>query len=221
VIIAANVLIWVGAYLLGGKSGLEALLDLGAKDNALIARGQIWRLVTPIFLHVDFYHLLFNVYALYIFGPQIERSYGRLRYLCIYVLSGIYGVFLSFVLSPHGAAGASGAIFGLIGTEAVYFYRYRNAFGPHGKKRLYQLLIIVGYNVVYTFVAPRIDIWGHIGGLLAGAALGWLMMPRYGVTVTERGLAVVDRNRPQQWGLVVFGATILLALSTWLAIATA
>jgi rhomboid protease GluP len=219
VIIAANVLVWLAMTLAGGSTNPYVLLRFGAKVNPLIVQGQIWRLVTPIFLHIGLLHLAFNMYAIYIFGPQIERFFGSLRFTIIYLLSGIYGVLLSFAFSPHLSAGASGAIFGLIGTAAVFFYRYRDAFGRFGRQTFYNLLIVIGYNLVFTFTASNIDIWGHLGGLFSGAVLGWYMMPHYTVTMTETGPRLIDRNHPKKWGMVVLGAVALLALGVWMAIA--
>jgi rhomboid protease GluP len=203
---------------LGGSTNPIVLLRFGVKVNPLIVQGQVWRLVTPIFLHIGIVHLAFNLYALYMIGPQIECFFGHARFLSIYILSGIYGVLLSFAFSARPSAGASGAIFGLIGTQAVFFYRYRNAFGQRGRRQFYSTLSVIAFNLVLTFTTPNIDIWGHIGGLLAGAALGWGLAPRYAMQVTETGPTLIDRNLPRRWSLVVLGALLFLMISTWLAI---
>jgi rhomboid protease GluP len=229
---------------LGGSTNPDVLILFGAKVNSLIVQGQVWRLVTPIFVHIGFVHLAFNTYAIYVFGSQIERFFGTGRFLSLYMLTGIAGVLASFIVSPYPSAGASGAIFGLIGTEAAFFYRYRKAFGPGGQQRLYNILIVIGYNLAFTFVAPNIDVWGHLGGLLAGVVLTWGpramargllgrsgspvprgsqgptwgLMPDYAVVLTERGPQLVDTNRPKQWGKVVLGAVVLLSVSALFAI---
>jgi membrane associated rhomboid family serine protease len=244
VLIAINVLIWLAMTALGGSTNPDVLIFFGAKDNSLILQGQVWRLVTPIFVHIGLVHLAFNTYAIYVFGSQIERFFGTARFLSLYMLTGIAGVLASFIFSPARSAGASGAIFGLIGTEAAFFYRYRKAFGPGGQQRLYNILIVIGYNLAFTFVAPNIDVWGHLGGLLAGAvltwgpraiALGllarpesptaqgsrgptWGLMPDYAIVLTERGPQLVDTNRPRQWTRVVLGTTVLLSVSALLAV---
>ena len=135
------------------------------------------------------------------------------------MMAGIYGVLLSFAFSPQPAAGASGAIFGLIGTQAVFFYRYRNAFGARGRRQFYNLLVVIAYNLVFTFTASNIDVWGHIGGLVAGVVLGWGLMPRYAVSVTERGPRVTDQNPTGRWVSWVLAAAAALVLSTWAVIA--
>ncbi len=226
-ILAINIAVWVLDVASGPLfelwTGIPAgnlLLNLGAKRTDLILAGQVWRLVTPIFLHIGLLHLAFNSYAIYVIGPQIECFFGPYRFLSIYILSGIYGVLMSFALSPAPSAGASGAIFGLIGTQAVFFYRYRNAFGDRGRRQLYSTLMVIAFNMVLTFSASRIDVWGHIGGLIAGAVLGWSLTPHYALAATGDGnVRLVDRNHAGRWGLTVAGATALLIVSTWLAIA--
>jgi rhomboid protease GluP len=227
VILALNVLVWGADLLIGlvlsaltGHSYPSVLLSLGAKHNQLIVEGQIWRLFTPIFLHVGVIHLAFNSYAIYMIGPQIECFFGHLRFISIYLLSGFYGVLLSFALSAVPSAGASGAIFGLIGTQAAFFYRYRNAFGQRGRRQLYSTLSVIAFNLVLTFTAPSIDIWGHVGGLVAGVILGWSLTPRYALLRTAQGATLVDRNSLQRWGKIALAAVVLLVISTWLTIAT-
>lgn len=225
-ILIVNVLVWAIDTIIGlilstqwGGSPVSILLAWGAKHNEMILAGQIWRLVTPIFLHVGVLHLAFNTYAIYMIGPQIECFFGPSRFWSIYLLSGIYGVLFSFALSTVPSAGASGAIFGLIGTQAVFFYRYRNAFGERGRRQLYSTLSVIAFNMVLTFTASSIDIWGHIGGLLAGVVLGWYLAPQYEPTRNETGsITLVDRNHAGRWGMTVLVAVALLVISTWLTI---
>jgi rhomboid protease GluP len=203
---------------LGGSTDPMVLVRFGAKVNELIVRGQFWRLVTPIFLHIGIVHLAFNTYAIFVFGSQIERVFGTVRFVALYMLSGITGVLASFSFSPHPSAGASSAIFGLIGTEAAFFYRYRNAFGRRGQQRLYNILIVIGYNLAFTFVASNIDVWGHLGGLVAGAALAWWLMPRYSVVLTDQGPRLEDATGPRQWAVAVSSALACILLCSLLAI---
>jgi rhomboid protease GluP len=218
VILGINILIWLAMTAMGGSTDPYILVRFGAKFNPLIVQGQVWRLVTPIFLHVGLVHLAFNSYAIYAIAPQIEIFFGTARFLAIYLLSGTYGVLLSFALSPHLAAGASGAIFGMIGTQAVFLYRYRDAFGWRGRRQFYNTLSVIATNLILTFAVAGIDIWGHIGGLVSGAALAWNIMPRYQVVMADHGPSIVDHRTLKQWGITVLAAVILLALSTWLAI---
>lgn len=225
VILILNVLVWTADGLIGLSMGAmggipryNLLLEWGVKSNALILQGQTWRLLTPIFLHVGLVHLAFNTYAIYVIGPRIECFFGPLRFAAIYLLSGVYGILFSFALSPEPSAGASGAIFGLIGTQAAFSFLYRDAFGERGRRQLYSTLTIIAFNLVLTFTASGIDIWGHVGGLAVGAILGWSLTPRYALAKDESGSMLVDRNGPSQWGVTVVGAVIILIVSTWLTI---
>jgi rhomboid protease GluP len=225
-VLILNVLVWAVDALLAlayvqvvGEPHYYPLLEWGVKSNTLILEGQVWRLITPIFIHVGFVHLAFNTYALYMIAPQIECFFGPHRFLIIYMLSGIYGVLFSFALSPAPSAGASGAILGLIGTQAAFFYRYRNAFGERGRRQFYGTVAVIAINMVLTFSASGIDIWGHLGGLFVGAVLGWTLMPRYAL-VGENERSLIDLNDFRRWGIAVGGAILVLVISAWLTIAT-
>jgi rhomboid protease GluP len=224
-VLILNVLIWTADGLIGLSMGTvggiprySLLLEWGVKSNTLILQGQTWRLLTPIFLHVGLTHLAFNTYAIYVIGPRIECFFGPLRFAAIYLLSGVYGVLFSFALSPEPSAGASAAIFGLIGTQAAFSFLYRDAFGERGRRQLYSTLTVIAFNLVLTFTVSGIDIWGHVGGLAVGAILGWSLTPRYALLKAASGSVLVDRNSPSQWGVTVAGAVIILIVSTWLTI---
>lgn len=212
VILVTNLLVFASMWLLGR----EFVLAMGAKINSRIVSGEVWRLATAMFLHVDLLHIGFNSYALMAFGPQVEKPYGRLRFLIAYFISGLAGSAFSFLLSPHPSVGASGAIFGLIGVIGAYFYRYRDRILA-GRARLANILSVVGYNLAYGFIVPAVDNWAHIGGLLAGLTLGWFLAPRYQI-VPPGPLGpprVVERPSPQQWvkGLALVGIVIILAVA--------
>ena len=179
VLLAANILVWIAMTVMGGSENPLVLIWFGAKFNPLIIAGQYWRLLTACFLHVGLMHLLFNAYALFSFGLESERRFGRSRFLALYVLSGLAGSVLSFVGSNTLSVGASGAIFGLVGASIAFFATYRDQFGQWGKRQLVNMLTVAGFNLFLGFAAPGIDNLGHIGGLLAGLALGWAYCPRY------------------------------------------
>jgi len=147
----------------------ELLLYFGAKHNLLIAYGQYWRLFTAMFLHIGILHLFFNSYALYIYGPVVERLFGKFKFTVIYVLSGLTGGLFSYMFSLNPSAGASGAIFGLMGSLLYFRQRkldiFRRIFGT-------RLLMIIFINLFYGLVQPGIDNWGHIGGLIGGYLVG-------------------------------------------------
>lgn len=149
----------------------------GVKDNLSIVNGQYWRLVTPIFLHAGLWHLGLNSYFLYIFGPQTERMFGTLRFTAIYLLSGIAGVIASFALMANRSLGASGALFGLVGAQLVYFYRNRSV-RRDASRQLMNIAWMIGINLVIGFSpGTNIDNWGHIGGLIGGLVLAWFSTP--------------------------------------------
>lgn len=139
--------------------------------------GEYYRLFTAMFVHFGFIHLLMNLTGLFIFGTRVERYYGRVCFLGLYILSGLCGSVFSLFFTRGYAAGASGAIYGLVG--AVYAY-------TRVSKRAmdwltgYFLLLFIGVGLTMGFIMPGIDNFGHIGGLLAGTALGagWMSVRR-------------------------------------------
>ncbi len=192
----------------------------GAKINEFIVAGEWWRLITPMFLHADFLHIAFNSYALYIFGPQVEALFGYRRFTLIYLLSGVAGTVLSFALSPNWSVGASGAIFGLVGALLIYFYRHRKLFGEMGRRRLTELAVVAGLNLLIG-LRPNIDNWGHVGGLVGGSLLTWLIGPIYAIRLEPltNNASVVDANpfNGPRW-LAAFAVALALAAATMMAI---
>jgi rhomboid protease GluP len=154
---------------LNGAGG-PVLLDFGSRSVALIARGQWWRLVTPIFIHLGVIHLLFNNIALFQIGPLVEESLGSQKFIFVYLACGIVGNIGSFVFGINGA-GASGAIFGLIALAAVYGYRMG---GIVGRSLMKQMAMWAGIGLVMG-QAIHADNVNHIGGLITGAALGFAL----------------------------------------------
>jgi rhomboid protease GluP len=151
---------------------------LGVKDNQLIMQGQVWRLITPIFLHSDqtILHIGFNMYALFYIGPTLERFYGRRRYLGLFILSGFAGNVISFMFSQYQSLGSSTAIFGLLGAEGVLIYQNREIFGSIARRALSQVVIVAVANLIIG-LTPGIDNWGHIGGLIGGTLFAWFGGP--------------------------------------------
>ncbi|MBA3533873.1 MAG: rhomboid family intramembrane serine protease, partial [Ardenticatenales bacterium] len=133
---------------------IPTLVAFGAKYNRGILDGETWRLLTPIFLHIGFVHLLFNQYALYLFGREVERLFGTLRFVIIYLLAGLAGSIASFAFSAAVSAGASGAIFGIIGALTLFFWRNREFLGEAGKQQTRSLLGMIGVNLLLGFTIP-------------------------------------------------------------------
>jgi len=144
-------------------------------DGALVlqhgvADGQYYRLLTSTFLHFGVIHLALNMYGLYLLGPALEQAFGQVRFAATYLLSGLGGAALSYALGYQyeTAAGASGAVFGLFA-----------AFYVLGRKRnldVSSITATIALNLFLSFTISGIDVRGHIGGLIAGAALAWVIV---------------------------------------------
>src|SRR5499427_7515478 len=173
IFLGLNIFIFVLMALAGGSTNEPTLMAFGVKSNAEIARGQWWRFITPIFIHIGLLHLFFNSYALWIVGPQVEKLYGTARFVILYVLAGVAGVYGSYFYHPQSiSAGASGAIFGLFGVLLVFGIRYRDAIPPHVKRAVGTgVLPIILINLVIGLTVPGIDNSAHMAGLLTGAIL--------------------------------------------------
>jgi rhomboid protease GluP len=186
IIAAINVLVWGAMELTGGSTNTRNLIQFGAKVNQLIAQGEYWRLITPIFIHIGPMHLLFNTIALLSFGRLAEVLFGHSRFLAIYLVSGMTGVALSYFFSRSLSAGASGALFGIAGALLVFFFANRQVPGISAQGQLGGMVMLLVINGVYGVVAPGIDNWGHAGGLIGGLALAAWLAPRV-IPVGEPG----------------------------------
>ncbi|MEN6480088.1 MAG: rhomboid family intramembrane serine protease [Anaerolineales bacterium] len=219
------VLVWVATTVVGFLAGLgfwgsqdtRVLVAMGAKVNELIMAGQYWRLLTANFLHIGIIHLGFNTYALLVLGTDMESRYGHGRFLALYLFAGLGGSVLSFMGNEAVAAGASGAIFGLLGAMIVYFLTYRDEFGSYGRQRLSSLVLVAAYNLLMGSVMPGIDNHGHIGGLLVGLILGWAYCPRYAVEAAY-GVLPQLRDRYSRTRALVMTALVLAALALMVAL---
>lgn len=167
-LIAINLVVFALMTLAGGSTQTSVLILFGAKVNSLILAGEFWRLFTSMFLHIGLLHLTFNLYALWALGPIMEDLFGRLRYITIYVISGIMGSIASFLCTDAISAGASGAIFGILGALVIYSRRkpflWKSGFGK-------SLAVIIVINLSLGFFQPGIDVYAHIGGLISGMFL--------------------------------------------------
>ena len=195
-LLGINIVVWLAMTAAGGSTEGEVLLAFGAKYGPAILSGEYWRLFTSMFLHIGLMHLGFNSYALYALGPEVERFFGRGRFLVIYLLSGVLSSITSYLISSNLAAGASGAIFGLVGALAAFYLHEREALGTLGRRRLNNLVSVVVVNLIIGFTVPNIDNAAHIGGLVVGVLIGWALSPEYQVVPSgPAGPArVVDSN---------------------------
>lgn len=225
-IIAINVLMyavtWFLTYLNGNSDRAFTLVlyALGAKEGYAIDAGQYWRFLTPIVLHGGLIHLGVNSYSLYVLGPTTERFYGSLRFLAIYLLAGFAGSLASYLRSPGLSIGASGAIFGLVGALAAFFYSARSVIGGEAaQQQIKQLIAMAAINIVIGLSVQVVDNAAHLGGLAAGAVAGYTLAPRYRVDREGAGGTpiVVRTDRPTtSWllaGLILAGLVAIAAAS--------
>ena len=213
-LLGINIVMFLVETVVGGSTNHETLVRLGAKVNALIVMGQYWRLITPMFLHIGLGHIVVNSYALFVIGPEVESLYGYGRFLVMYVLAGIAGNVMSYAFTPGLSAGASTALFGLIGAQLVFYYRQRDKLGAFGQQRMMNLIGIIAINVMLGFSIGGVDNFGHLGGFIGGVVLGWLLCPMYEVEYGWDGLArVQDRNSLQRELPGVFLFVVLLMVA--------
>jgi membrane associated rhomboid family serine protease len=213
----------------------QVLLAFGAKLNSLLsAEHQYWRFVTPIFIHVNLIHLLVNMYSLWAIGPTVEKLYGSAKFVVFWVLAGVAGVLASYLTvrpnlhvgavgsfifraSDVPSAGASGALFGLVGVLFVFGIKYRHEL-PEGFKRAFGtgLLPVIIFNLFIGYVGRGfIDNAAHLGGFVAGAALAlpvdykrpgahgpvpliWQALQIAALLLVAAGFLMVERRFPAQ-----------------------
>ncbi|GAA4266064.1 rhomboid family intramembrane serine protease [Frondihabitans peucedani] len=162
-IMAVSVLVWLVQQVAGSAVTNELAFF------APLTLSEPWRLITTMFVHGSFFHILFNMWSVYVFGSMLERQLGRVRYLALYFVSGIAGSVAVSLIAPGTAAiGASGAIFGLLGA----FFVIERSLGGRGV----QILVLVALNLAIGFFVPGIAWQAHVGGVIVGAVIGLIYM---------------------------------------------
>jgi len=214
VFLGINIVVWLLMTAAGGSESRRVLITFGANvPSRIVEQGEVWRLFTANFLHIGVVHLFFNSYALYALGPEMEALFGPARFVAIYLLSGLSGSIASFALNTNVglSAGASTALFGVVGTMIAYFIRNRSHFGARGAQRLNSYVAMAAINFFLGLSIPGIDTLGHVGGFVGGLILGWLLCPFYRVEVRDGQPRVVDLNslRSEWLGVALF--VVLLA----------
>ena len=179
------VLINVLLFLVLLFSGEPMSTRFGVNNEHVIMGKEYYRLFSAIFAHADFIHLGVNMYALYIIGSQIENFLGKTRYLAVYLFSGILGSLFSIALNDPNviSVGASGAIFGLMGSLLYFGYHYRIYLSVALKNQIIPILLI---NLALGFVIPGIDNFAHIGGLIGGVTATMAVGLKYKTSTIER-----------------------------------
>ncbi len=149
-------------------------LALGAVPTQ-IAAGEWYRLFTPMFLHAPgiIWHIGFNSYALFLFGPHVEQAFGKIRFIVLYLIAGVTGGAASYAFGECGVVGvgASGAIFGLLGGLLVFLYNRRSS--AFVRSFMKNIIFLIGINLVFGYLFPGIDNLAHLGGLVGGAAIAF------------------------------------------------
>lgn len=201
VLIAANVAVFLLDAVLPGRP----LTIAGAKFGPNVWAGEYYRLITPVFLHADLFHLAMNAFGIYFIGTMIEASIGPRRFLLLYFLSGAAGAAAGVLFAPFvPSVGASGAVFGMFGY--ILYLRWRSPFSVPPQLSQWVRTILILNVVISILPGTRIDMWGHFGGLaggfLAGAVVG---LPRATpwATPKDRAGALI--------AAVVLGAFFLLS----------
>jgi membrane associated rhomboid family serine protease len=215
-----------GATLQGGLFGgiPGPLGEQNLINGFSVARGEWWRIFTSAFFHLGPIHLAFNMYVLYLYGQIAERMYGRLEYAVIYLLCAAGGSVLTILVDPRqSAVGASGAIFGLVGLLFVVSRRHHAMLGGQARSLMAGIGSYLIFLLVFTFLVPGISLTGHLGGLMVGAILGYLLPPTGvetmgGMWRTPTGERLMGAM-PRPMRAAVFGAVaVLLVIGSYVAI---
>ena len=183
VLIVLNAAAFLFEISAGDLNDPQILHRVGALEPyAVVVEGEYWRLVTALFLHGGFTHLVFNIFALYILGPPLERSIGTIRFVVCYLMSGLAssaGVVALTVLGfvqVSQLVGASGCIMGIVGTWAGFLVRHRHA--PQAKQRLANVGMIIVIQIAFDLSTPQVSMAAHLCGLIAGFLLGLILASR-------------------------------------------
>jgi rhomboid protease GluP len=180
ILIIINSIVFFLPYLIpfsGPYSSLGNFQQLGIMNKGDVNDGEWYRLFTSNFLHADFFHLFVNMYSLYSIGPSIVRIFGGFGFGLVYVVAGIVGSLFSYQFGNYtmsrGSLGASGAIMGLLGALLAYAILVPS---PSSAQLIPQILLNLVIIGVYGFMIPQIDNWGHLGGFIAGFAVGAVLV---------------------------------------------
>ena len=211
-----------GGFLSGsvGPLGQQHLIN-----GFSVRDGEWWRIFTSAFFHLGLIHLGFNMYVLYLYGPIVERMYGRLEYTAIYLLCAAGGSVLTILVEPRqSAAGASGAIFGIIGLLFAVSRRHHAVIGREGRSVMAGIGSYLVFLLLFTFLVPNISWTGHLGGLVVGAVIGFLLPPTGVATLsgmwrTPEGERLYASVPIALRAAVYAGVTVLLVVGTYVAVA--
>lgn len=207
--------VWALGYAVPGL-GMDWLEYYGARINEAILAGELWRFLTPALLHGSLPHIAFNMYALLSFGTGLERHFGHLRFFLLYLLGAFAGNVASFLFTGGSySIGASTAIFGLLGAEAVFLIQNRKSFPGQFRSAIGNIIFIAVINLFIIGSLPGIDNWGHIGGLVGGLMFTSFAGPLWEIEGVYPAYHLVDKRSFQA---VIIGAVVVTAIFGALAI---
>lgn len=198
-IVSCLVIIHFAIWIAVSFSFGEPLFQWGAGHNLLIHEfGQYWRFITPVFLHIDFGHVLFNSFALVLFGPALEQMLGKYKFIIAYLLAGLAGNIGTYIVDPTSIVphiGASGAIYGLYGIY-IFMVLFRKHLIDQGNAQIILIIFVLG--LIMTFVRPGINVYAHVFGFIGGFALGPLIL------TNAQPFSIYRNQRPQRKGTTAF-----------------
>ena len=215
-IIAVTVLFYILQLLSESMLGNDILVIYGARINEAILEGELWRFLTPALLHGSLPHIAFNMYALLSFGTSLERFFGHGRFFLLYIVSAFAGNVASFLFSPGYSVGASTAIFGLLGAEAIFLIQNRKVFPGQFRSAIGNIIFIAAINLFIIGSLPGIDNWGHIGGLIGGLMFTSFAGPLWEIEGVYPTYRAVDKRSFR--GVMIGAAMVILifgALAMW------
>lgn len=168
ILLAIQIVVFLLETVNGGSENYRTLFNYGAKMNDAVVAGQWWRLITPMFVHIGITHILFNSFALYYAGTQLENIFGHFKFTFVYFAAGIMGNLASFAFGDDMviSAGASTGIFGLF--AAYIALAYLNKSNAYMRTLGSQFMTLIVINIVMDLFMSGIDMWGHIGGTIGG-----------------------------------------------------
>ncbi len=205
---AVMIVVFILMTMAGGAANLDVLLAFGASCRPYFLAGEYWRAVMPMFLHLSLVHLLLNLYALCLFGPELERFCGCGVLALVYVSAGTAGSLGSMLMTRQVGAGASGAVLGICGALLVTRYQVPRVLSENERAFLGRPLVLtVLATLAFGWIVPGIDNWAHIFGLIAGSAVRWFLRK--------------SRQYPDVGGVGLLRAPLMIALTTVCLAATA
>lgn len=229
--INVSILVLQRVYILFGRGHTASVIPnlqlLGAKISTKVVAGELWRLVTAAFLHVNVGHLLMNSYALYALGSATEILFGSAAFVALYfggALGGNVASVCASIRSSRPSVGSSGGVFALIAAMCVHLERNRTAIGPMARGNLRAVVMATGVNLAGGWIMPSVDGWAHFGGCLFGVAMAMVVAPTVVLHRAQDGrLSFVEVRRIGTWAcwvVWVVVVTISIAVVVGLRVAT-